>query len=201
MRRWACKRGEAEGLGRAAPSPKPRPSPGSYNLAITSSRGSSMQNDRDMQALCAEVIAVFGRDWNLTVEQETAYAQAMIMYVQDHYTEAEIYRLIHYYHLDHREVGALRDPQHPRHQESWRNWRRHIVRILRSTDLDWLPDSAIDFEDLVQIALEELNEAIATYRFNSRFSTWAYTVVVRAAQHVIRERRAAKRSGTLIPLD
>lgn len=160
-----------------------------------------MGNSHNRSACCSDMITTLGREWGLSREQEAAYAQAIVAYLPERYTDSLLQRLVSCYHLDHQEVHALRDPQHPRHQEAWRKWHEQVIRILRSANLDWLADVAIDFEDLTQIALEELSKSIAGYRFNSRFSTWAYTVIVRAAQRAIRARRAAKRTSILVSLD
>lgn len=160
-----------------------------------------MGTSHNAQARCAELITTLGREWDLSPEQEAAYARAIVAHLPEDYTESQLQRLVRCYHLDHQEVHILRDPQHPGHQEAWRSWHGQVIRILRSANLDWLADVAIDFEDLTQIALEVLNKSIASYRFNSRFSTWAYTVVVRTGKRVIRERRAVKRTGTVVSLD
>lgn len=160
-----------------------------------------MVDDRNAQTRCAEMIAFLSHELHLTPAQEAAYIQALVMYLPDRCTDAQLQRLVQCYHLDHQQVQALCDPQHGRYQEAWENWRTHVIRILRSADLDWLADAAIDLEDLTQIALAELNQSIGNYRFRSRLSTWAYTIIVRSGQHVIRERQAAKRAGQLVSLD
>lgn len=160
-----------------------------------------MRDSHTAQARCAEMITTLGREWDLSPEQEAAYARAIVAYLPEHYTDAQLQRLALCYHLDHQEVHILRDPQYPGHQEAWRDWHGQVIRILRNANLDWLTDIAIDFEDLTQIALEVLSKSIASYRFNSRFSTWAFTVIVRAGKRAIRERRAIKRTGTVVSLD
>jgi RNA polymerase sigma factor (sigma-70 family) len=160
-----------------------------------------MIDDRDTRVRCTEMIASLRQELDLTPEQAAAYVQAIATYLPDRSTDAQLLRLIQCYHLDHQEVQALGDPQHARYQVAWESWRKQVPRILRRAQLDWLADAALDLEDLTQIALTDLNESIAKYRFGSRFSTWAYTVIVRAGQHVIRERRAAKRTGQLVSLD
>jgi RNA polymerase sigma factor (sigma-70 family) len=154
-----------------------------------------------VQADCARIVALFSHELDLSSTQEAAYAQAVVAYVPTHYNDSQLQRLVRCYHLDHQEVQALRDARHPAYQDAWAKWPPQILRILRDANFAWLADSAVDIEDLVQIALKELHGSISSYRFSSRFSTWAYTVIVRAAQRTIREQRAAKRSGTQISLD
>jgi len=160
-----------------------------------------MADSYNAQARCAEMVATLGHAWHLTAAQEAAYVQAIVAYLPEQYTDAQLQRLVWYYHLDHQEVQALCDDQHPRYQDAWMQWHAQVARILRSVNLDWLTDAAVDLEDLAQLAVDALRQSTASYRFNSRFSTWAYTVIVRAAQHVIRKQRAAKRTATLVSLD
>lgn len=160
-----------------------------------------MGDSQSTQARCAEMVAAFGREHNLTPEQEAAYVQALIAYLPGHYTDAQLQRTISCYHLDHQEVQALHNPQNPDHEEAWGNWRDQVFRILRSANLNWLAAGPIDLDDLTQIAVEELSKSIGSYRFNSRFSTWAYTVAVRAAQRSLRALQAAKRTGRVVSLD
>lgn len=160
-----------------------------------------MGDTNDMQARCAEMLTTLAQEWHLAPERQAAYLRAILAYIPPHCTEGQLQRLILCYHHDHQEVQALSDPHDPGYHEAWNSWHRQVIRILRGAHLHWFADIAVDLEDLTQIALEELSTSIATYRFNSRFSTWAYVVIVRSGQHAIRERRAAKRTGTVISLD
>src|SRR5215470_3270492 len=62
-------------------------------------------------------------------------------------------------------------------------------------------DALADSQDLVQMALEELIRALPSFRYASRFSTWAYTVIIRSAQRYLRDCNAAKRNGKPESLD
>lgn len=160
-----------------------------------------MPDGQNVLANCARVVALHSREWNLSSEQETSYAQAIATYTPEPYNNAQLQRIARYYHLDHQEVQALCDAQHPRHHEAWAKWSQQVLRFLHNANLDWVTDSAVDVEDLSQIALKELHESIASYHFGSRFSTWAYTVILRAARHTVRTQYAAKRNGTLVAID
>jgi RNA polymerase sigma factor (sigma-70 family) len=167
----------------------------------TDSEVEPMEDSYNPQARCAELVAALSQAWHLTAAQELAYPQAIIAYLPEDCTDAQLQRIVWYYHLDHEEVRALCDAQHTQHQEAWQRWHTQVSHILRSVNLDWLSDVAVDLEDLTQLALDKMRQSIASYRFNSRFSTWAYTVIVRTAQHVIRKQRAAKRTATVVSLD
>lgn len=160
-----------------------------------------MGNTHNTQARCAAIVAALGREWGLTPEQQAAYVQALLEYLPGPSDDEQLQRLAVRYHLEHQEVQALLDPQDPGHQDAWRNWHTQAIKILRSANIHWLSEGAIDFEDLTQSALEELHRSIASYRYNSRFSTWAYTVIVRAGKRTLRALRAAKRTGAIVSLD
>lgn len=159
-----------------------------------------MADNRSLQTRCAEMIAVFGEEWQLTPEQQHAYTQAIIAYLPPSCTEAQLQQIIRCYHLDHTKVYVLRNSQHPGFQDAWSEWSVQVHRILRSANIQQ-SDVTLELEDLAQIALEELRRSISGYRFNSRLSTWAYTVVVRGALRAIRKQRAIKRTGDLVSLD
>jgi RNA polymerase sigma factor (sigma-70 family) len=150
---------------------------------------------------CVRVVALLGREWNLSAEEEATYAHAIAASIPEPYNDAQLQRIARYYHLDYQEVQALRDAQNRGHLDAWAKWPQRVRQFLHNANLDWVTDNAIAVEDLVQIALKELYEAIASYHFGSRFSTWAYTVILRAARHAVRAQRAAKRSGTLVAID
>jgi RNA polymerase sigma factor (sigma-70 family) len=59
-------------------------------------------------------------------------------------------------------------------------------------------DPALDSEDVRQVALIELMHALPSYRYASRFSTWAYSVVVQRARRFLRDRTAQKRTATIV---
>lgn len=160
-----------------------------------------MANGRERQTECARIVALLSRELDLTAAQQAEYVQIITNFLPERCSEAQIARIVRCYHLDHQEVRALRDVQHPQHHHAWSAWPQQVLKILRDRNLDWLADSAIDQEDLVQIGLKDLYDALPSFRFNSRLSTWAYTVVVRAARHVVRDRRASKRSAIIISLD
>lgn len=105
------------------------------------------------------------------------------------------------YHNDHITVAALRDNSHPDHNQTWARWSTQAFGVLRRTGLNWSHDRMIDTEDIAQIAQAELARALPGYRYRSRFSSWAYSVIWRCAQRQIRMGRAQCRSATIGSLD
>jgi len=163
--------------------------------------GHSMQEQHSLSERCAAMVRELGRGWGLTPTQELSYVHAILAFLPDPCTDPFIQQVIERYHQDNQEVQALRDATHPQHYETWRCWRENATRILRSVGLDSPVDQAVDLDDLVQNALEEINASIMRYKFHSRFSTWTYTIIVRVGQRSLRHRRAAKRAMIQVPLD
>lgn len=105
------------------------------------------------------------------------------------------------YHLDHRIVSALGDARHPAHNDTWAHWSRQVLGVLRRSGLDWSRDSAIELDDLAQVARGDLAQALPSYRYQSRFLSWAYSVVVRSAHRHLRVSYAHRRSAPLVSLE
>ncbi|MFV9506848.1 MAG: sigma-70 family RNA polymerase sigma factor [Oscillochloridaceae bacterium umkhey_bin13] len=73
----------------------------------------------------------------------------------------------------------------------------HARAILRHNRLDWAYDTAVDFDDLAQIAMLELSRSLPSYSYKSRFSTWAYQVITRGVQRNLRNMAAKKRTAII----
>ncbi|PDW03007.1 RNA polymerase sigma factor [Candidatus Viridilinea mediisalina] len=109
--------------------------------------------------------------------------------------------LVVHYHLDHRIVAALRDVNHPAHHDLWAQWSRKVLAVLRRSGLDWSHDSSIELDDLVQVALGELAQALPNYRYQSRFLSWAYSVIVRTAHRHLRTFNTRHHVGSHVSLE
>jgi RNA polymerase sigma factor (sigma-70 family) len=132
--------------------------------------------------------------WGLDQAARERYARALA-YVADPETSAAQARVIAVnYHADHQQVLLLRDAHHPAHDGAWQAWAGQVLAVLRSADLAWSSDGAIDVEDLAQIGRAELARALPTFRYHSRFSSWAYRVVVQALHRHVRDSQASKRA-------
>ncbi|MDQ2998922.1 MAG: sigma-70 family RNA polymerase sigma factor, partial [Chloroflexota bacterium] len=92
-------------------------------------------------------------------------------------------------------VQALLRREHAGHDAAWMVWFGHVLAILRHAGLAWSNDASIDLEDLAQVARAELARALPSFRYASRFSTWAHQVIVQSTQRYIRDRQALKRAG------
>jgi RNA polymerase sigma factor (sigma-70 family) len=104
------------------------------------------------------------------------------------------------FHADHDLVAALRDERHPDHGPAWERYAGQVLGILRRAGRDWSRDGAVGVDDLAQIARAELVRALPGYRYRSRFSTWAFTVVSRCARDQIRFASTLRRSGATVSL-
>jgi RNA polymerase sigma factor (sigma-70 family) len=104
------------------------------------------------------------------------------------------------YHADHQLVASLRDAAHPDHERAWSRYAGQVLGVLRRAGRDWSRDGAIDADDLAQIARAELVRALPGYRYRSRFSSWAYSVISRCARDQIRFATTLRRSGATVSL-
>jgi RNA polymerase sigma factor (sigma-70 family) len=132
--------------------------------------------------------------WGLSSEEQQTYSAHIDIYLSDMYTEPRLRALIICYHQDHALVQALRDNQHGAYNEAWQIWMTQVVAIVKRAGLAWSSDAAVDLDDLVQIARVEIVRSIASFQYQSRFSTWAYRVVVQSVQRYIRDSQALKRT-------
>jgi RNA polymerase sigma factor (sigma-70 family) len=151
----------------------------------------------DSLALLGNVIRACNDElaWNLNEEHVQSYTTALARCL-DPATPPDLLRAAAVnYHADHALVAAMRDALHPGHDSSWDGWMRQVLGVLRRAGVAWSDDPAIDLEDLAQVARAELARALPAYRFQSRFSSWAYRVVVQSAARQIRHARAEKRSA------
>ena len=161
-----------------------------------------MERSTNERERCAAMVAALNAElgWHLGADQQQTYVSALLQYLPDSASETELRRLAANYHQDHEIVHALQDRERPQHNAVWARWSEQALRILQRQGL-WSADALAEIEDLAQIALEELAHALPSFRYASRFSTWAYAVISRRAQRYLRERGAAKRSGPTESLD
>lgn len=151
---------------------------------------------------CRQLIGECNRQfvWHLDAVTCERYARALTPLLTD--APPELARsIVQHYHMDHRLVAALRDRRHPSHDDTWRQWSLQVIGILRRAGLDWSRDSAVDLEDMAQIARGDLARALPSYRYQSRFISWAYSVVVRSVQRHIRATQARRRAAPVTSLD
>lgn len=147
-----------------------------------------------LASLCDE------QGWQLGAAQRHEYVDAVSPLLEPGASEAVVRQRLRYYHLDHEHVRALRDTRHPGHAAAWKEWLASALRIVVSTGLAEPTGALLAAEDLAQSALEELLASLPGYAYRSRFTTWAYTVIVRAARRHWTKLRAAKRSAPTAPL-
>ncbi|MEI7768335.1 MAG: sigma-70 family RNA polymerase sigma factor [Chloroflexales bacterium] len=139
--------------------------------------------------------------WELNAEDVERYALALRSLLPDTCDETMLRRVCSYYHADHQLVDALRDSRHPRHSEQWKVWMDQVVEILRKAGLYWSSDSAVDSDDLAQVAQIALVASLQNFAYRSSFATWAHTVTVQSVRRHIRDSRAKKRAQRPESLD
>jgi RNA polymerase sigma factor (sigma-70 family) len=162
-----------------------------------------VEHSIDVLKRCAALLAALDMEfgWHLDADQQRAYVTALAGYLTATADDAALHTLIRHYHADHELVHALRDSADPQHDAAWTAWCGHAVRIAHRHAFGAADDPLVDADDLAQLALDELAQALPSYRYASRFSTWAYSVITRRVQRYVRDSRAAKRAGRPVSLD
>lgn len=152
---------------------------------------------------CATTIAALNAEleWQLTADHQRFYVAALLQCGAPPSVDSDLRRLAIRFHQEHTIVEALRDRAHPQHEAVWEQWCSQALRILRHQGLGVPGDALTDIHDLAQVALEGLVRALPSFRYASRFSTWAYTVISHSAQCHLRDLHAAKRSGPTASID
>ena len=152
---------------------------------------------------CRDGIArlALAQAWNLDTVQQTRYAQRLVCLYPEigRLDGARLETIIRYYHSEHAQVEALIDVEHPDHGERWEEWRQHALRILRARLSGWFSrDEAVqNLDDLAQEALLDLWRGLNGFRYTSRFSTWAFTVISNSLVRRYRAIQAHKRTAEL----
>jgi len=162
-----------------------------------------MERDCDLHERCVAAVAALNLElgWECNEHARQAYSAALPQYLSSNCSEQRIRTAAVHYHQDHVLVQSLLTREHVQHDTAWSIWTRQVIPILRHAELAWSDDSAIDLEDLAQIARAELARALPSFRYASRFSTWAHQVIVWSVQRYIRSHQAVKRAGHLVSLE
>jgi RNA polymerase sigma-70 factor (ECF subfamily) len=137
----------------------------------------------------------------LSDDEQKSYISALLPLLSDDVSDTRLRQTLIAYHADHALVESLRARGHMQSEANWNAWSKQVIAILQRAGLLWSSDFAVDSEDLAQIAQMELIRSLASFRYNSRFSTWAYQVVVRGVQRHLRNARAQKRAARPESLD
>ncbi len=132
--------------------------------------------------------------WGLESADHLRYAHAVLPCLPSTCSEGQVRTIVMNYHLDHTLVESLRDRGHQHYQQAWADWMHQALPVLRRAGLSWSSDVSIDSDDLAQIARFEVFRSIDSFRYQSRFSTWAHRVIVYGIQRHIRDSLAQKRA-------
>jgi RNA polymerase sigma factor (sigma-70 family) len=163
----------------------------------------AMTEHSEQRARCLTLLASLSQvqSWQLTEGQQLEYAAAVEALLPADVVDEEILKRLYNYHQDHTLVRALRDHADPGHDSAWSGWCASALRIIQRAGYTDASHPLMNLDDLAQSALEELVQALPEYAYRSRFSTWAYPIIVRAARHAWVHLRAAKRSGPTVALN
>ncbi len=156
----------------------------------------------NLQRRCLTVLAALCEEhgWTLSDEQRQQYVSAITVLLTSEERDGELRKRLYFYHLDHDLVASLRHAEHPEHAAIWKDWCSSAVRIVRHTGFADADNPLLAAEDLAQIALEQLIRSLPNYSYRSRFTTWAYPIIVRAAQRQWEALQSAKRRGAAVSL-
>jgi RNA polymerase sigma factor (sigma-70 family) len=140
------------------------------------------------------------QSWGLTADELLRYAKQLTIDLADisHLSEDRIRTVINNYHADHSCVQALRDREHPQHEDQWNRWSYHIVRTLAvRLRRDTVDIATMSIEDLAQEAMSDLWLALPSFRYESRFQTWVFTVIANRIARAYRSANTQKRRASL----
>jgi RNA polymerase sigma factor (sigma-70 family) len=162
-----------------------------------------MESTVDKKARCVAMIAIVDKElnWGLDEAKRQEYAANIQTLVPAAYPDLLLRKLIENYHKDYKLVQTLLDCNDPEHDAAWLKWSTSVLAILRQAGLGWSGDTASDTDDLVQVALAQLVRALPSFRYTSRFSTWAYSVITQSIRRYIRDQQASKRAGRPLSLE
>jgi RNA polymerase sigma factor (sigma-70 family) len=139
--------------------------------------------------------------WGLSALERTSYVEAICACFRDLEFPAieQLQVVLINYHLEHDMVEALRDRSHGDHVARWTNWSNLALRILlmKYRYVSTSDSVAINIDDLVQEAMSNLWLALDSFRYQSRFQTWAYTVI---SNCFVRAHRAAQMQKRAVAL-
>jgi RNA polymerase sigma factor (sigma-70 family) len=139
--------------------------------------------------------------WELQADQQQTYVSALLQHLPNAPSKPDLRRLAMNYHQDHALVQALQDRANPRHEMVWAEAAGQVVRMVMHLGYGQAGEVLADVEELTQVAVKALIQALPTFHYVSRFSTWAYAVVGRSALRYLRELQAAKRHGRVESLE
>lgn len=164
---------------------------------MTQEDAASESDECDIRARCEAAIEELNRacSWGLGSDASAAYLGGLLPHVAPHTCDSCLRAKIVRYHLDHDLVRSLADRDHPQHAAAWEAWVAHALRIVRSRYPDARQPPLAEAHDLAQDGLLALSQSLARFHYDSRFSTWAYAVVLRIAHRRARDLRAAKRAA------
>ncbi len=148
------------------------------------------------------LLATLNREqhWQLTQTEQERYLQQLKPFLLDSMSEQRLKSLLVNYHYDHAIVAKFQTGQ-GFDQDDWMEWRHTVRTVLAKNGLDWSSQIATSREDLVQIALKGLLEALPSYTYHSRFKTWAYKVFLRSVLQHLRIFQVSKRTGETLSLN
>ncbi len=161
-----------------------------------------MTDREPIHTACAEMIATLNQQygWDLDEPARRRYEEELVPLLSDTRPE-DLRQRVQWYHFDHQRVAALRDASRAGHQEAWEETHHRVTLTLKGNGFGDYSNGAIDFEDLVQIALADFSASLSRFRFGSQLATWLHVVALNSARRTLRGQKARRRTAVLVPLD
>lgn len=136
------------------------------------------------EAMVSVLNAVHG--WQVAADEQAVYVSALVRLLPADASDDMLRRRAERFHADHRLVESLRDHHNPYHAAMWTTWLTQAIMVVQRHGQ--ANTTAADVEVLARTTLEELVRAVPTFRYDSHFSTWAYTIIARTISRYLRDR-------------
>jgi RNA polymerase sigma factor (sigma-70 family) len=132
--------------------------------------------------------------WNLDAAAQEHYVREISARNPHERLGKRSEQIVRNYHQDHWQLQALTDPHRSDHPDAWAQVQNHILVAARRHNLTSLRDTAMGTDDIVQIVQAEIVRSLPSYRYESSFRTWVFSVTTRRLQRLLRDGGAEKRA-------
>lgn len=109
--------------------------------------------------------------WTLTSEDLSALTDAILPFLSDASSPQDIRTVAHNYYLDGPLVLQMQTPSATQGELRWLEWRTYMLKLAYKKGL-----SAEEAEDLVQTLYLHTHRSLASFKFNSRATTYFHSI-------------------------
>ncbi|MCA0350577.1 MAG: sigma-70 family RNA polymerase sigma factor [Chloroflexi bacterium] len=142
-----------------------------------------------------DVVAAFGaaQGWQLSPQQ--CFEYAVTLEQSEATTPEEQALVLSYIHTEKHLVQALQDSNHPDHAAALGEVQAQCLHTIRLYSYHWKKDSALDEEDICQLALLRTLEKIKLFKYRSAFRTWITRIVINESLQLHRRQNTQSRAA------